>query len=238
MSSIYLIRHGQAGTRQEYDALSEIGRLQARRLGEYLARQRVVFSAAVSGSLRRQRETATEAAAACRAAGGEFPEAAVDANWNEFDLDTVYRDVGPALAAADPAFREQYAELTRQAADERHAIHHSWAPCDAAIVNAWIEGRYPSSAEPWDAFVTRVRRCLGTLPPCAPGGAIAVFTSAVPIAIWVAHSLAVANGRTLRLAGVMYNCAVTTFRRQPDDLLLFSFNGIPHLPEPELRTFR
>ena len=42
----------------------------------------------------------------------------------------------------------------------------------------------------------------------------------------------------MRLAGAMYNSAVTTMRLRDDDLMLFSFNGVPHLNEPQLRTFR
>jgi hypothetical protein len=42
----------------------------------------------------------------------------------------------------------------------------------------------------------------------------------------------------MRLAGVTYNAALTTLRVRPNDLMLFGFNGIPHLAEPGLRTFR
>ena len=35
MSRIYLVRHGQAGTRKAYDSLSELGKRQSRLLGEY-----------------------------------------------------------------------------------------------------------------------------------------------------------------------------------------------------------
>ena len=36
----------------------------------------------------------------------------------------------------------------------------------------------------------------------------------------------------------MYNSAVTTMRLRDGDLTLFSFNGVPHLHDPQLRTFR
>jgi hypothetical protein len=42
----------------------------------------------------------------------------------------------------------------------------------------------------------------------------------------------------MRLAGVMRNSAVTSMRLRDDELMLFSFNGVPHLNAPELRTFR
>ncbi|HWQ52925.1 MAG TPA: histidine phosphatase family protein [Bryobacteraceae bacterium] len=238
MSTLYLIRHGQAGTRQAYDSLSDLGHLQARRAGEYLASQRVRFRAAFSGTLRRQRETAEEVAGQYRACGLEFPVIDCEANWNEFDIDAVYRDMVPALAAGDPQFRRDYDDLLRQAADEDHDVHHRWSPCDAAIVSAWIEGRFPSGTESWQAFIRRVERTLDTLPRCGEDEAVAVFTSAVPIAIWVAMALGVTNGRIMQVAAVMYNSAITTFRLREGELALFSFNGVPHLPADDLRSFR
>jgi len=71
-----------------------------------------------------------------------------------------------------------------------------------------------------------------------PGDAVAVFTSATPIAIWMASALGLSDGLFMRLAGVLYNSAVTTMRLRDDELMLFTFNGVPHLNEPHLRTFR
>jgi broad specificity phosphatase PhoE len=238
VSALYLIRHGQAGTRLRYDTLSAKGRVQARLLGRYLAEQKIAIRAALSGTLERQRETAAEAAEGYREAGGEFPPVTVDAGWNELDLDGVYREVAPAIAAEDPDFRERYAALMRMAEDEGHAVHHTWSPCDAAIVGAWIEGRYRTACESWREFVARIQGRRGTLPRCEKGEAVAVFTSAVPIAVWVAAALGLDEGRMMRLAGVMHNTAITTMRMDGGDPELFSFNGVPHLKEAELKTFR
>lgn len=238
MSRIYLVRHGQAGTRQAYDELSPLGRTQARHAGDYLAAQGICFRAALSGSLRRQRETAAEAACAYTARGLEFPEIITDPGWNEFDLDTVYRDISAAIAAEDAQFRREFAELQRLAADGSHEVHRRWSRCDAAIVEAWVEGRYPSRAESWEAFIARVQDRLNALPRLGPDESIVVFTSAIPISIWVAMALGAANDHILPLAGVMYNSAITTFRLHDGALMLFDFNGVPHLPDAALRSFR
>ena len=63
MSRVYLVRHGQAGTRKAYDALSELGRRQARLLGEYFVSEKIHFAGAYSGALLRQEETAAEVSA-------------------------------------------------------------------------------------------------------------------------------------------------------------------------------
>jgi len=221
VSALYLIRHGQAGSRTDYDCLSETGREQARRLGEYLAAQGVRFEAVYTGELQRQRQTAVEAG---------LPEAVVDRRWNEFDLEGVYRGIAPQLATDDPEFRQQLAELDPN--------HRHWTPCDIAIVKAWIEGRYGFAGESWIEFGARVREGFEALRNGhASGATVAVFTSATPMALVTALSLGLADGPAMKLAGVTYNTAVTTLRLQPDDLTLFLFNGVAHLT-PELRTFR
>ena len=88
MSRIFLVRHGQAGSRQNYDCLSDLGHTQARALGDYFAREGVTFHAAWVGGLTRQRQTAEHVAAAYAAVGLAFPAPTHDPAWNEFDLDT------------------------------------------------------------------------------------------------------------------------------------------------------
>jgi broad specificity phosphatase PhoE len=116
LSNVYLIRHGQAGTRDNYDTLSELGREQSRRLGEHFV------------SLRRQQETAVEVRCVYLRRGSHFPEVDVRSQWNEFDLDHVYR--GTEFRAGYEQMREEM--LTGPAA----AIHRRWTPCDMKVVES------------------------------------------------------------------------------------------------------
>ena len=238
MSSLYLMRHGQAGLRHKYDTLSDLGRTQARQLGEYLASQNVQFSAVYSGALSRQLETAREVLRAFERVERPIPEIQVDPTWNEFDLDMVYRAVAPRLSAEDPEFQSEHEKLLRMLQDENSPVHRSWTQCDTLVVRAWVEGRYEVPGESWQAFSERVCRSLETLNRFASGEAVAVFSSATPIAVWVGMALGLSGRHVLRLAGATYNSALTTMRVRDGDLALFSFNGTPHLPEPHLRTFR
>ena len=237
MSSIYFVRHGQAGLRHDYDTLSETGRRQASLVGDYLVHEHVTLRAIYAGALARQRQTAEQVRQAYRRAGLEAPEIVTEPSWNEFDLDQVYRDLAPPMCDADPQFRAEYEEMRRQARDESSAVHRRWLPCDTAIVRAWTEGRYPCRGESWEQFCARVARGLEPLAQYRSGEAVAVFTSATPIAISIGNAVGASNGRVMRLAGVMYNSALTTMRLRNGDLTLFAFNHTAHLP-PELRTFR
>ena len=247
MSRVYLVRHGQAGTRKAYDALSELGRRQARLLGDYFVSEKIQFAAAYSGALVRQEETAREVSTAYREAGIYFPEIVREPNWNEFDLTHVYRTLAPRLCAEDPEFARQYQELVAQAraAAEQPdaAVNRRWLPCDVKVVEAWIAGRHAYDGESWQAFRERVAACRLRLEPAERDTNIVVFTSATPIGIWTALAMEIPmdiknDERALRLAGVLHNASCTVMRLSDGQLRLHSFNAIPHLCEPGLRTYR
>ncbi len=242
MSRIYLVRHGQAGTRDAYDALSELGRRQARLLGEYFISEKICFSAAYSGGLARQSETAAEVRAVYREAGVPFPEVVAEPGWNEFDLADVYRAVAPQLCGEDPEFARQYAELEAQARsdaeDPEASVHRRWLPCDVAVVRAWMSGRYSYDGESWQAFRARVAACCRQIEPSGRGSDIVIFTSATPIGIWAALAMDIHDERAMRLAGVLHNASFTLLRAQDDILRLHSFNAVPHLSDAALRTYR
>jgi len=242
LSRVYLVRHGQAGTRKAYDSLSELGRQQARLLGQYFISEKIQFAAAYSGALVRQQETACEVSAVYRDAGVSFPEVLREPGWDEFDLTHVYRSLAPQLCAEDPDFEKQYQELVAQAraaAEQPEAsVNRRWLPCDVKVVQAWIRGQHAYDGESWHAFRERVLGCRLKLPPLERDENIVVFTSATPIGIWTALSMEIHDERAMRLAGVLHNTSCTVLRLQDDDLRLHSFNAIPHLAEPGLRTYR
>ena len=230
MSRVYLIRHGQAGTRDAYDSLSETGLEQARRLGLWFAARGIRFQRAYSGALTRQRQTAS---AVARGAGG-FPEMAVDPAWNEFDLDRIYRELAPILCDEDPEFRRDFESMRADGGADRR-----WTPADLRIVQAWIVGHARYSGESWLAFHRRIADCRGTLASieCADTDAVAIFTSATPIGILAALTLDIDDQRAFRLAGVLHNASYTILRLRGDQFRLHTFNATPHL-DPDLCTYR
>lgn len=242
MSSIYFVRHGQAGTRDAYDRLSDLGRLQAKLLGEYLARQRLVFSTAYMGSMRRQQETAFEVQAAYIRIGIEFPEIVTKQEWDEFDLDQIYREIAPRMCNDDPVFREQYEAMRQQVrasnGELAATVHRRWLPCDSQIVNAWISRKYSYTGESWDAFRQRVALPRLGMQNCGHKTNIIVFTSAMPVAIWTGLALEITDHRIMRLAGVLQNTSYGVLRLKANDLRLVAFNVAPHLTDDSLRTYR
>ena len=241
MSNIYLVRHGQAGTRDAYDRLSDLGHHQANLLGRYLASQQLVFSAGYCGSMNRQQQTAMDVQAVYQQAGIAFPEIVTKPEWDEFNLDQIYREIAPLMCDNDPSFREQYQAMQQQlrlSSGEQAPIHRQWLACDSQIVNAWIAGKYAYTGESWDAFRQRVGGSQLEVQDGNPKANVIVFTSAMPVAIWTGLALDIFDDRIMRLAGVLHNAAYSILRLKADNLRLLTFNATPHLTDDHLRTHR
>lgn len=243
MSNIYLVRHGQAGTRHDYDSLSELGRRQSRLLGEYFVSQGIEFVSAYAGALLRQQQTAAQVSAAYSDADTFFPEVFVEPGWNEFDFHQIYQEIAPLLCEEDAEFRREYeavrAEIEKSAGAHDAEIHRRWRPSDTRVVEAWAGGRYPHAGETWEQFRERVASCRSKLNEAERDANIVVFTSATPAAILTGLSLGIMDDHVRHLAGVLRNTSYTVLRTGPEqDLRLLSFNEVPHLNRPELRTRR
>ncbi|HEX4783278.1 MAG TPA: histidine phosphatase family protein [Candidatus Sulfotelmatobacter sp.] len=241
MSTVYLVRHGQAGTRDAYDSLSELGERQARLLGEHFISQGIRFASAYAGTLTRQQQTAEQIRAAYADAGVGLPTVRVDSGWDEFDLGRVYREIAPLLAAEVPEFLQEYDAMREQVRVSQGAhgarIHRKWMPCDTKVVEAWLAGRYPYGGETWDQFRERVAACRLKMLDARQQN-ILVVTSATPLAIWTGLSLEISDERIMRLAGAVYNASYTILRLRKEQLRLFTFNAVPHLAAPGLCTHR
>ncbi|MET0624775.1 MAG: histidine phosphatase family protein [Pyrinomonadaceae bacterium] len=242
MSNVYFVRHGQAGTRDEYDSLSDLGHRQARLLGEYLASRGVEFARAFAGGLKRQQQTAAEVAAAYADAGLPFPDLTLDAGWDEFDFHGIYKELAPLLCEEDAEFKQEFEEVREQSAASAGAhdaeVHRRWRPSDTKVVEAWAGGRYPYAGESWEQFVGRVAACRLKAVETPPRENVAVFTSATPTAVWTGLALDIRDGRVRRLAAVLENTSYTVLQLRADEMLLLTFNAVPHLDAPELRTRR
>jgi len=226
------VRHGQAGTRGAYDSLSDLGKRQARLLGEHFVAQEIHFAAAYCGELLRQRQTAERIRTAYSDAGGLFPSIAIDDGWNEFDLERVFCELAPQLCAQDADFRREYEEMLEQVRISNGAhtakVHRKWLPCDTKIVEAWIRGRLPYGGENWKQFCERVLLCRRNIDHRQARENILVVTSATPIAIWTGVSLELSDQRVMRLAGSLYNASYTILRLRQQELQLVGGRAAGH----------
>jgi broad specificity phosphatase PhoE len=155
-----------------------------------------------------------------------------DAAWNEYDASGAMQKLVPGddrLSALAEAF-----EQARGSADENRTFQHLFE----AAMSRWLEGPAIDGVESWPAFRSRVCGAIQRLIAGPPGRRVAVFTSGGPIGLTVQSSLQAPPKSFLDLNWRVRNTSITQFVFDRSRLTLDSFNGIPHLDEVVLWTYR
>jgi broad specificity phosphatase PhoE len=238
LAQLILVRHGQATPFEEItDRLSPLGETQSRKLAEFWIRHRASFDEVYTGSLLRQRRTAELVEEAYNASGMAWPKAQVLAELDEYDADSVVKQFAPQLAARDAEFRLLVeAHECGGGPDQNRRFQKMFE----ALMNRWITGELDSpEVESWRAFRDRVQRGLRRITRGgASGRRVIAFTSGGPIGVAVQIAVDAPDRSGLELNWRVRNCSLTEFVFSGKRLSLDSFNAIPHLDDPALRTFR
>lgn len=223
MSTLYLVRHGQASFgAADYDQLSELGQRQCRRLGAYFAERGIGFDAVLMGSLRRH---AQSHAALAEGLGGT-PEPQVWPGLNEYHSEALIR------AALPPA------EFDRLAADRSPEGYRAHFRVLRTALNRWAEGEIaPQGMPSWRDFVGGIVAALDHVRTHHHGQRVLIVSSGGPIATAVAQVLGAPHESAVELNLRIRNSAVTEFAFTPRRHMLLSFNGIPHLDAPAWRDW-
>ena len=238
MAQLILVRHGQATPFEEItDRLSPLGEAQSRKLAEFCIRHAATFDEVYTGSLDRQRRTAELVREAFVSHGLAWPEARVIPELNEYDADSVVKYFAPQLAARDPQFR-MLVEATECGGGPEQ--NRRFQRMFEALMNRWITGELDSSeVESWRTFRSRVQQGLRRITQGGKSGRrVAAFTSGGPIGVAVQIALNAPDQTGLEVNWRVRNCSLTEFVFSGERLSLDSFNGLPHLDDPALRTFR
>ena len=208
MGTLYLVRHGQASFgADDYDVLSDLGHEQASCVGEELRRRGLRDPLVVSGTLRRQRDTASLLAGA---AGWTVAEEA-DARLDEYDhLDLLERYPGEASAA--PAGESGSRRVQRL--------------LDGAL-RSWTAA---GDADGWPAFSSGARGAVADLAAGLGSGRDAVVVSSAGVLAAVVASLlgAPADG-VVALNRAAVNVGVTSVLAGESGLSLLTFNDHAHV---------
>ena len=218
MGQLYLVRHGQASFgSDDYDQLSELGRRQCVRLGEFFREAGIVFEAALTGTLRRQVDSL-----ACIAQGMQMaPEAQAWPGLNEYDGEALVAALKPGSIAPlhTPEGARAHFRLLREG------------------LQAWMDGRTAPQGMPSHAeFVAGIREALDHV-RAGHEGAVLIVSSGGPIATAVADVLGAPNQTAIELNMRIRNSAVTEFVFSPKRHSLLSFNALPHLADPALESW-
>ena len=216
MTTIYLIRHGQASFGAEsYDKLSPNGELQAILLGQYFNQILKEAPYVVAGSMQRHQQTATLALAQC------FPEVEVETDqaWNEFNHQQVF-------AQYEPRFNQPH--LLKQDVENEINPRAYLAKIFEGAIGRWTGGEYHHEYdESWPHFKNRVESALQNLcdelAKTKPRYAV-VFTSGGVISVVAGKLLELNPNRTFALNWAITNASMTTLRLVGNEPQLLSLN--------------
>ena len=231
MTTIYLIRHGQASFGAEsYDKLSPNGELQAKLLGQYFNQILKEEPYVVAGSMQRHQQTANLALAEC------FPDTRImtDNAWNEFNHQQVF-------AQYEPRFNEPH--LLKQDVENEANPRAYLAKIFEGAIERWTGGDYHHEYdESWPNFKSRVETALQNLSDelakTKPRYAV-VFTSGGVISVAVGKLLELNANRTFALNWAITNTSMTTLRLLGNEPQLLSLNEHHFIKaeDPQLLTW-
>lgn len=216
MTTIYLIRHGQASFgAASYDQLSPNGELQAKILGQYFDEILKEAPYVVAGSMKRHQQTTNIALAEC------FPEAEVFINsaWNEFNHQQVF-------AQYEPRFNQPHLLKEDVALHDNPRAYLS--KIFEGAIGRWTGGEFHHEYdESWPNFKERVETALqnlcNELAKTKPRYAV-VFTSGGVISVAVGKVLGLSPEKTFALNWAIANTSITTLRLTGSEPQLLSLN--------------
>jgi len=227
MPIVYLVRHAQASFgATDYDQLSDRGQAQVQALSRELRRRRVAPDRVISGSLRRQRDTAASCGEPVAGA------AEIDSGWDEFDSDGVLS----YYAATDVRLEH------RTEAEPRPVSTQDFQAVLDEALERWIgAGVATGVPQSWPAFRTSAHQALSrTVDGLGPGQTAVVFTSSGVIAALAASLIGLPDESFIPLNRVSVNTALSKLIVGRRGMTLVSYNEHAHLDEagPGMLTYR
>ncbi len=213
MPTVLLVRHGQASFGSaDYDVLSDLGRRQAEIAAASLAERGYRPARLLSGTLRRQRETAD----AFATLGVELE---VEPRWDEFEADEVLRHHGDSTV-----------HLEGDADGEALTTRAFQDALDPALAEWIAHGERSPTAQTWPQFSAAGVGALRDLAAdLASGETAVVVTSAGTIGIVVGTILGAPADLFPTLNRVLVNASVTKLAIGSTGTNLISFNDHSHL---------
>ena len=226
MSTLYLIRHGQAsfGT-DNYDQLSARGREQVRLLGEHFAQSGERIDRIYSGSLQRQRETAQIIVSALAPAA---PPIAIEGAFDEYDSEVILQEFAGSLTAE---------QLTEAGWPELRHDRRRFQFFLERAARAWVEARIEAERMlPWKNFHARITQALRQIMDSeGRSKTLMISTSGGVIGTTVAHVLGLSNHMGIELNWAVHNASITRLIYSAEKVSLSMFNALPHLEREERR---
>jgi broad specificity phosphatase PhoE len=224
MSTIYLIRHGQASFgKGDYDKLSEKGVMQSRITAEHIVAAGITFDRIYTGTMLRHLETCDEFTALLKANGTEVPQTEKTSDLNEYDSKQLLTALIPELVAENNTWQGHLSNI--------YTDKKSFQLLFEEVMARWIAGTYVrKDIVSWNEYLSWVNRSIDSiLANHGRGKNIAIFTSGGTIAAFIKRALNLSSDDALRVTWQIVNCSITRFKCTETNLMMATFNEHAHL---------
>ena len=213
MGNLYLVRHGQASFgAADYDNLSELGRKQAVRLGEYFREKGQSFDAVFTGTLRRHGQTWAGIAEGLQSTK---PVHVIERpGLNEYDPAAIIRAIHPEplVHPTTPEGIRNHFRLLRDG------------------LAAWMHGKSaPQGMASYPDFLAGVTTALDEIRNEHFGKNVIIASSGGPISTAVGHILGASHDGTIDLNLRIRNSSISEIVFTPRRHSLVTYNTLPHL---------
>ena len=236
MSTIYMVRHGQASFGEEnYDRLSPKGSEQSRLLADFFLKTGLTFDALYSGAIDRQRQTVREIISLYDESGLGMPEPKVMTEFDEYDSKAIVTSEIDGLIAEDQTIARDL--------DHMYTDKKAFQRVFEKVMLRWVMGRYDKpGVETWAEVQRRVRAgFVRVMEENGRNKLILVIASGGTISAAVQFALGISDAETIQLSWQIVNTSVTRFMYNNQRITLQSFNIFSHLELTErsdLITYR
>jgi broad specificity phosphatase PhoE len=239
MGTLFLVRHAQASfLEQDYDKLSRLGEAQARSLGEYWARHKIIFDRVAVGPRLRQKDTLKFVGDEYAKAGLKFPEPQALPEFDEYQAEAVFKSTLPELLEKDQGVRNLHASF--ESSSDAMPRRASFQRLFEVVIGKWVAGEIcPHDVETWLEFCSRVNSGLCKfLAVGGRGERTAIFTSGGPIALAMQRALQLSTAITLQVSWMSRNSSWSEFLHNAERFTLSTFNSHAHIADPAMLTYR
>lgn len=236
MSKLYFFRHGQASLGADnYDMLSDKGKLQAEHLGTYLLSQKLHFDKIYVGPLTRQIDTYQQVKQVYQKRHSSLPESRQIVGLREHQGIEAMKIALPELVKTDDYLKSLQADSKKNPANTLRNTMKSFH----YFLGEWAKGNIVvDGVRKWATFREETRQALTQiLENTERGETIGVFSSGGTISAITAECLGLPNQKSVtELNFSIRNTAITSFLFSNDQFNLLTFNELPHL-EGSMVTF-
>ncbi|HNF15772.1 MAG TPA: histidine phosphatase family protein [Leptospiraceae bacterium] len=225
--NIFLIRHGQASFGEEnYDRLSEKGRLQAELLSEYLRKNFPEPDLVCMGSLKRHEETAAPFIRD-RKNCSTVKDRALD----EF-TEKLWRDMAVHLRSAHPEFGKLISVFQKFSGQKTERVKKMFFRLTGIILHSWRSGITPNGNESWAEFKKKKTDFLKDISKKNHEN-IYIFSSGIPLTVMLSDIFGFGSEREMEISLYLWNTSLSILHSANGKIIPVTVNSIPHLQNSE-----